>query len=76
MALISISYTVPVQVIVDTTTTTVHRVVVIDEAISQDRNGHHADHDANTSLAAVAPQVTAAYAIAEAEEWPSWDIGW
>jgi hypothetical protein len=76
VALISISYTVPVQVIVDTTTSTVRRVVVIDEAISQYRSGHHADHDANTSLAADAAQVTGAYVIAEAEEWPSWDIGW
>ena len=76
---ISISYSVPVQVIVDLDTGTVDRVVVIDEDITADRNGFA--ENADTYTPATPEQITAAYDIAEgvdtgAVEWPAWDMGW
>jgi hypothetical protein len=71
---ISIAYTVPVQVLVDTDTGDVTRVVVLDEQVTYNPAGHHEDRDS-----AVPPNqddIDGAYEIAQgAAEWPAWDFG-
>jgi hypothetical protein len=73
---ISIAYTVPVQVIVDTETGEVTRVVVIDEHARPDRDGYCEVRD--TYGTADPGDVDRAYCIAEAPavEWPRWQMGW
>jgi hypothetical protein len=75
MSSISIGYTVPVQVVVDTDTGKVHRVVVIDEEIAFDPNGFTEDRDIYLKPV---PQelIDKAHEIAEQNEWPAWDVGW
>jgi len=74
---ISVSYSVPVQVIVDLDTGRVDRVVVIDESVEQDPGGYIADADSYEAINN--PQrtdVIRAYEIAERAVWPGWNFGW
>lgn len=72
MAVVSVAYTAPVQVWVDTTEKKVVKVVVIDEDIDQNREGFfevvQAEEGETTSWAE-------GYEIAEAEDWPVWEHG-
>lgn len=75
VAQISLAYTVPVDVLIDTETREVQKVIVVVEALRQDRASNAVDIDDDTTPTAV--QTDAAYAIAEADtEWPSWKLGW
>lgn len=76
MAEISIAYTVPIQVLVDTTARRVTRVIVIDEEITPDATAFNQDFSDRVNLAEDDPRVRSAYAIAEETEWPAWDHGW
>jgi hypothetical protein len=76
MPQISIAYTVAVQVVVDPDEPGVYRIVVIDEAIQQDRDGYHEYIEAGREKKPSEEEVAAAYHIAENSEWPSWDFGW
>ncbi len=75
MSSISIGYTVPVQVVVDTDTGKVHRVVVIPEDMTFDEAGFTEDRD--NHLNPVPQQlIDKAHEIAEENEWPGWEFGW
>lgn len=75
---INLSYSVPVQVIVNLDDKTVERVVVIDESITQDPGGYCADADTYEAINNPNDErVERAYKIAEdGAPWPSWDFGW
>jgi len=80
MSLIQVGYMVPVEVIIDTETKTVQRVVVIDEDIKYDRNdaakdGKSIHTDSYDEVTDPALRATALYVV-EHEEWPAWEIGW
>ena len=70
----SVSYTVPVQVVVDMTTGEVLRVVVIDESIEQDPATWTRDYDTEEEL--TEEQAQLAYRLADGEMWPQWEYGW
>jgi uncharacterized protein YukJ len=74
--LISISYKVPVQVIVDPDSRQVHRVVVIDEEVSQERgeSAFYEDFDTSKPITDLA-LIDTAYQVAEEAEWPGWEHG-
>lgn len=73
---VSISYTVPVQVIVDLDSGEVERVVVIDEGITADKGDGYSEN-VDTYESVTKEQAARAYEIADGgAEWPSWDIGW
>jgi hypothetical protein len=76
MPQISVAYTVPVQVVVDTDTGEVIRVVVIDEYAHPDRDGYCEDRD--TYATPIAADIELAYRITEAPDidWPRWQMGW
>jgi len=76
MATISIAYLAPVQVVVDTDTGAVTRVVVIDEEVRPEPDGYCEDQD--TYQPATSADVDRAYAIAEGHstQWPGWQFGW
>jgi hypothetical protein len=71
---VNISYTCPVQVIVDLDTGEIDRVIVIDEGITAEPDGFAEDADEYKPVGG--HQKARAFAIAEAAEWPSWDLGW
>lgn len=75
MARVIIGYTVPVQVVVDLETREVHRVVVVDEAVTYDTEGYTENYD---DFSTPSPeQVEQARKIAEEEAmWPAWEFGW
>jgi hypothetical protein len=70
----SISYTVPVQVLVDTETGEVQRVVVIDDSIDSDPATYTVDYDTLAPLSR--DEARKAYELAGQAMWPSWDFGW
>jgi hypothetical protein len=71
---VQLLYRVPVAVVVDTEERTVERVVVLDEEVRLDAE---ADVWDEADMAIVdAGLIASAVAIAEGEEWPSWEAGW
>lgn len=75
---VQVPYLAPVEVVVDTHTATVDRVVVIDESVSPDHRYGYRCHDCAAVLAVGCPTMPAARAIAAADdiEWPRWEHGW
>ena len=69
-----VSYTAPIEVVIDTDTGTVERVVVIDEGIQLDA-GDNVHGDGYTPLADETVRARAR-AIAESAPWPAWQHGW
>jgi hypothetical protein len=69
-----VSYIVPVEVVVDTDTGTVQRVVVIDEGIQLDADDN-VHGEGYTPLADAAARARARE-IADTAEWPGWQHGW
>lgn len=73
---VQLLYRVPVAVVVDTDTTEVTRVVVLDTDIVADPADEAWDHDASRPIPDGHAAVAAARRIAEEQEWPSWEFGW
>lgn len=75
MTIVQVSYTVPVEVVVDTDTGEVKSVVVIEESIEIDHRDGTVHTDGYAEL--TDPLVRArAVEIAENSEWPAWEHGW
>jgi hypothetical protein len=75
-----ISYIAPIEVVVDTETGEIDRVVVIDESIALDRDDCAPDRKAihGEGYTPLEDQATRdrALLMAETAEWPAWHHGW
>ena len=69
-----VSYTAPIEVVVDTDTGTVQRVVVIDEGIQLDA-GDNVHGEGYTPLEDESARDRARH-IADTAAWPAWQHGW
>jgi hypothetical protein len=69
-----VSYTAPIEVVVDTDTGAVQRVVIIDEGIQID-TGDNVHGEGYSPLEDPAARDRARQ-IAETAEWPGWQHGW
>lgn len=78
MSTLSISYTVPVQVIVNLETGRVTRVVVLDELVEPDESSKGGFYEVVDDQNRVPRQaeIDKAYRLAEDADWPAWDFGW
>lgn len=74
MGVVSVPYTVPVQVLVDTESREVVRVVVIDENVKHDPEGYWEDGEDYSSITDQGLKDSAAE-IAEEADWPTWEHG-
>lgn len=78
MAIVSIAYTVPVQVWVDMETNKITRVTVVDESIERDEDGYFEvmGEPQPSSERLTAALKAAAYETADGDGmWPGWTFG-
>lgn len=77
MSLITLQFSCPVCVVIDTDTSEIERVVVADDQL--DENVQYAFY-ANGDTASIEDRSAAiaayARALAQDQTWPSWEFGW
>jgi hypothetical protein len=74
---LQVAYSVPVEVIVDTDTGKVSRVVTVDEQVDIDLDAADQPlvHDRDYNVITDADLIDKAVEIAKSEDWPAWDHG-